>query len=134
LEIEALATEVVDFGYQIHRELGPGLLESAYELVLTSALKQRGLMVERQRRVDINFKGLIIPDAFRADLIVDRRLVVGIKSLEKLAGVHAKQLLTYLRLLDQPLGLLINFGAELYRDGVRRVVNGPSSFVRTRPR
>jgi iron complex transport system substrate-binding protein len=134
LEIEALATEVVDLGYQIHRELGPGLLESAYELVLASALDQRGLGVERQRRVDINFRGLIIRDAFRADLIVDGRLVVEIKSVEKLAGVHAKQLLTYLRLLDQPLGLLINFGAELYRDGVRRVVNGPSSFVRTRPR
>ena len=134
LEIEALAADVVDLGFHIHRELGPGLLESAYELVLASALEQKGLTVERQRRIDIEFRGLHIPDAFRADLIVENRLIVEIKSVEKLAGVHAKQLLTYLRLLDQPLGLLMNFGAELYRDGVRRVVNGPSSFVRTRPR
>jgi iron complex transport system substrate-binding protein len=123
-DIDRLSAEVVDGAMRIHRDLGPGLLESVYEAVLTVSLERAGLRVERQKPIDIVFEGLQIPAAFRADLIVEGRLVVEIKLVERLSRVHGKQLLTYLRLLNQPVGLLLNFGGETMREGIRRIVNG----------
>ena len=131
-DVEVLARHAIDRGFHIHKSLGPGLLESAYETVLAASLARDGFYVERQKSVPIDYDGLAIADAFRADLIVNGTLIIEVKSLERIAPVHAKQLLTYLRLLKQPLGLLMNFGCETFRDGLKRVVNGPSSFQRTR--
>jgi len=131
-EIEELARNAIDCGFRIHKEIGPGLLESVYETVLAASLSRSGLKVERQKSIPILFEGLAIADACRADIVVEDRLIIEVKSLERLAPVHAKQLLTYIRLLEQPVGLLMNFGCETFRDGLRRVVNGPSAFVGTR--
>ncbi|HKX91808.1 MAG TPA: GxxExxY protein [Sphingomicrobium sp.] len=131
-EIEQIATRAIDCGFKIHRQFGPGLLESVYETVLAVGLSELGLRVERQKPIPLAFSGIVIPDAFRADLLVEGRLVIEIKSIERLAPVHAKQLLTYVRLMEQPLGLLMNFGCETFREGVKRVVNGPSAFVGSR--
>ena len=127
--IEELATVAVDCGFHIHKELGPGLLESVYEAILAQTLAEHGLSVLRQQVVPISFRGVVLPEAFRADLIVENALVIEVKSVERNAPVHAKQLLTYLRLMKQPLGLLMNFGCETFRDGVKRVVNGHDNFV-----
>ncbi|HYC94174.1 MAG TPA: GxxExxY protein [Sphingomicrobium sp.] len=121
--LEELARIVVDCGYQLHRALGPGLLESAYELLFCAELKARGLNIECQLPVPIEHRGILIENAFRADILVESRLLVELKSTESHAPVHAKQLLTYLRLMKLPLGLLINFGAAAYKDGVRRIAN-----------
>lgn len=127
--VEELAAAAVDCGFHIHKELGPGLLESVYEAVLAPALLQKGFAVARQQPVPISFQGLVFSDAFRADLIVENRLVIEVKSVERNAPVHAKQLLTYLRLMKQPLGLLMNFGLETFRDGVKRVANNHNNFA-----
>lgn len=127
--IEEIATVAVDCGFHIHMELGPGLLESVYEALLAEALVQHGLAVTRQQAVPISFRGIVLPEAFRADLIVDNSLIIEVKSVERNAPVHAKQLLTYLRLMKQPLGLLMNFGCETFRDGIKRVVNGHNGFA-----
>jgi len=119
----AVAREIVDAAYQIHRRLGPGLLESVYETVLAYKLEKRGLKVERQVPVPIVYEGISFNEGFRADLIVEDKVIAELKSVETVAPVHKKQLLTYLRLADKRLGLLINFGAELIRDGISRVVN-----------
>jgi len=130
--VEELAAAAVDCGFHIHKELGPGLLESVYEAVLAQALRQHGLLVEQQRPVPIKFREMTFSDAFRADLIVENLLVIEVKSVERNAPMHAKQLLTYLRLMKQPLGLLMNFGCETFKDGVKRVVNGHNSFAPSR--
>jgi GxxExxY protein len=127
-DIEELARTAIDCGFHIHKKLGPGLLESVYEAVLAARLARSGLLVERQKPIAIEFEGLSIVDGFRADLVVEGRLIVEVKSVERPAPIHAKQLLTYLRLTGQPLGLLMNFGCETFREGVKRVVNGPSRF------
>ena len=119
-----IAKIVVDAAYHVHRRLGPGLLESVYEAVLAYDLKKRGMKVERQVPVAIVFEGMKFDEGFRADLIVEEKVIVELKSVEKVVPVHKKQLLTYLRLGDKRLGLLINFGSELMRDGISRVVNG----------
>ena len=119
-----IAKIVVDAAFQIHKKLGPGLLESVYEVILAHELKKRGLKVERQVPVAIIFEGIRFDEGFRADIIVEDKVIVELKSVEKVSRVHKKQLLTYLRLADKRLGLLINFGAELIRDGISRVVNG----------
>ena len=118
------AKEIVDAAYHVHRKLGPGLLESVYEVILAHELKKRGLRVERQVPVAIVFDGIKFDEGFRADLIVEGKVIVELKSVEKVSPVHKKQLLTYLRLADKRLGLLINFGSELIRDGISRIVNG----------
>jgi GxxExxY protein len=123
LNIEALATVAVDCGYHLHRELGPGLLESVYELLMFEALKERGLSVERQVVVPILFKGIAIDNAFRADLLIENILLIELKSTERHSPVHAKQLLTYLRLMNLPLGLLMNFGAATFKEGIHRLAN-----------
>ena len=127
--IERVASVAVDCGIHIHKELGPGLLESVYEALLAEALAQQGLAVVRQQSVPINFRGVVLPEAFRADLIVENSLVIEVKSVERNAPVHAKQLLTYLRLMKQPLGLLMNFGCETFREGIKRVINSHNGFA-----
>ena len=131
-DVEFLARHAIDCGFQIHKELGPGLLESVYEAVLAAALADAGFSVERQTIIPIRYRNLVIAEAFRADIILENALIIEVKSVERASPVHAKQLLTYLRLTEQPLGLLMNFGCETFREGLRRVVNGPSAFVRTR--
>ena len=122
-----------DVALRLHRELGPGLLESVYEVVLAARLAAMGYSVARQRSIDIEFEGVRIDGAFKIDLLVDERLVVEIKSVERLAPVHAKQLLTYLRLTGQPVGLLINFGGETLREGIRRLVNNHNPSASSAP-
>jgi GxxExxY protein len=122
-DIDVVSGDVLDVALRLHRDLGPGLLESVYEAVLAGRLVAMGYTVARQRAIDIEFEGLRFEAAFRIDLLVDDRLVVEIKSVERLLPVHAKQLLTYLRLTKQPVGLLINFGGATLKEGVRRLVN-----------
>jgi GxxExxY protein len=119
-----IATQVVDAAYQIHVNLGPGLFESVYEVVLAYELKKRGLHTERQVPIPIEYEGIKFDEGFRADVIAENKLIIEIKSIEKLANVHKKQLLTYLRLTKMKLGLLINFNEALIKDGIVRVVNG----------
>jgi GxxExxY protein len=133
-DIDEITGIVLDLALRVHRELGPGLLESVYETILAGKLAAWGLRVDRQKPVDVEFEGTRFENAFRIDLMVDDRLIVEIKSVEKLTGAHTKQLLTYLRLTRQPVGLLINFGGETLKEGVRRVVNHhtPSASPRLR--
>jgi iron complex transport system substrate-binding protein len=128
-DLEALASAVVDDALRMHRELGPGLLESVYEMILAGKLARRGIEVARQVPVSVDYDGLHFEAAFRIDLLVGGRLLVEIKSVERLNGAHGKQLLTYLRLTKQPLGLLINFGGETLKEGLRRVVNDYKPFA-----
>lgn len=123
-DLDEITGEIVNAAYEIHTQLGSGLLESVYEAVLAKVLGQRGLMVERQKPVPVHFQGLSFDEGFRLDLLVDGRVIVELKSIEMLAPVHAKQMLTYLRLMDLRVGLIINFGAPTLKEGVRRIVNG----------
>jgi GxxExxY protein len=115
--------EIVDIAFRLHSRLGPGLLESVYETVLTRLLQGRGLHVERQKAVSFEFDGCVFDDGLRVDLFVENTVVVELKAVEKVAPVHVKQVLTYLRLLDLPVGLLINFGADRMEDGLQRITN-----------
>ena len=128
VEIERLATIAVDCGFGVHRALGPGLLESVYEAVLAYNLARRGLMVERQKPVPIRLEGVSLDEGFRADLLVEGALLIELKSVERTVPVHGKQVLTYLRLMDLPLGLLMNFGAATFKEGIKRVANNRSSL------
>ncbi|WP_089090642.1 MULTISPECIES: GxxExxY protein [Nodularia] len=119
-----IAKEVVDAAYKIHTKLGPGLLESVYEAVLTYELESRGLWVVRQQPIPVVYEGIRLQEGFRSDLIVEDKVIIEIKSLEAVHPVHKKQLITYLRLANKRLGLLINFGEELIKDGITRLVNG----------
>lgn len=121
--LDEITGEVVDASLQIHRDLGPGLLESVYEAILTRALEKRGLRVERQKPVCFKYDGMVFEEGFRIDLLVEERVVVELKSVEKLAPVHSKQLLSYLRLMHFSVGLLINFGAATLKEGLQRIVN-----------
>ena len=120
----AISKIIVQSAIKIHTRLGPGLLESVYEKILAHELTSRGLEVEQQKYIPIIYDELIIEAAFRADIIVNDKVILEIKSVKELEPVHYKQLLTYLRLTDRKLGLLLNFNTELMRDGIRRVVNG----------
>ena len=122
-ERERTIALVYYIGLQIHRELGPGLLESVYEAVFALRLERAELKVARQRPVDIVIDGVHFADAYRVDLFVDDWLVIELKALEKLSGVHIRQTLTYAKLLKQPIGLLINFGEEYFKNGARRIIN-----------
>ncbi|MDX9991502.1 MAG: GxxExxY protein [Anaerolineales bacterium] len=119
-----VAKIVVDAVYHIHVKMGPGLLESAYEMILEYELRKRGLRVERQVVVPVIYDDLVVRDAFRADLIVEDLLILELKSVEQMHPVYAKQLLTYLKLTGKRLGLLINFNTQLIRGGIIRVANG----------
>ncbi len=122
-ELDTITGAIVDTALQIHRELGPGLLESVYEAVLARALERRGFHIARQKVVRFTYDEMVFEEGLRLDLLVDDRVVVELKSVEKLAPVHSKQLLTYLRLLNLPVGLLINFGAATLKEGLHRIVN-----------
>ena len=118
-----IAKKILDAAMAIHVRLGPGLLETVYEKILVYELTQRGLKVEAQVPVPIRYESKVFEEAFRADLIVDDKVIVELKSVENVQPVHKKQLLTYLRLSDKRLGLLINFGSALLKDGIFRIVN-----------
>jgi GxxExxY protein len=119
-----IAAIVVDAAYHIHKSLGPGLLESVYEVVMAYELRKRGLEVERQVPIPIVWDNLRFEEGFRADIFVNNLVLVELKSKEKVIPVDKKQLLTHLKLTNKRLGLLINFGEELIKDGISRVVNG----------
>jgi GxxExxY protein len=128
-DIEQLAKAAIDCGLRVHQDIGPGLLEAAYEAFLAASLAERGLRVETQKLVPVTYRGAVVRDAFRIDLLVDGRLIIEVKSTERLAPVHSKQVLTYLRLMNLPLGLLMNFGADMFRNGLKRVINDRSDFI-----
>jgi GxxExxY protein len=121
--IESLARVVIDQGYKLHLDTGPGLLESVYETILTDRLRDLGYHVETQKSIDINMDGRNYTNAFRADIIVNDILLLEIKSVSALQPVHVKQALTYIRLLKMPLGLLMNFGEARFKDGIKRIMN-----------
>ena len=123
MEVESLAGIAVDCGFRLHKEIGPGLLESVYEVLLADALRERGLFVATQVSVPLRHKDVIIEKAFKVDLLVERTLVIELKSTERDSALYPKQLLTYLRVMNLPLGLLMNFGQETFKQGVQRVVN-----------
>jgi GxxExxY protein len=122
-EIEAIARVVINAGFELHRDIGPGMLESAYEALMASILVKQGLHVQRQVPIQMNYRGIIIDNAFKIDLLVNNCLVVELKSIERLTAVHGKQVLTYLRLMHLPLGLLMNFGESTFKSGLRRIAN-----------
>ena len=119
-----IATAILDAAFKIHRALGPGLLESVYEATLCFELRKQGLRVVQQVGLPVHYEGIKLDIGFRVDLIVADKVIIEIKSVEALAAVHRKQLLTYLRLMNLRLGLLLNFNVELMKDGIQRVVNG----------
>ncbi|MFM9842998.1 MAG: GxxExxY protein [Dongiaceae bacterium] len=123
-DLDRITAEIVDAAVKLHRALGPGLLESVYAAVLTRDLERQDLAVEGQKPVSFDYDGLRFSEGFRVDLLVGSQVVVEIKSVEGLLPVHHKQLLTYLRLMNLPVGLLINFGAPTMKEGLRRIVNG----------
>ena len=118
-----MAAVLVDACIKVHRELGPGLLESVYEAVLAHELRMRGCQVARQVPIPVVYQGMRFEEGFRADIVVDGRLLVELKSVERLAPVHKKQVLTYLRLVGISLGFLVNFGDELMKTGIHRIIN-----------
>ena len=134
MNVEELSAVVVDCAYHLHVDLGPGLLESVYEAVLARVLMEQGLRVERQKVVAFEYHGILFNEGLRVDLLIDDQLIVELKSVEALAPVHSKQLLTYLRLLRLPLGLLINFGAPTFKEGCKRIVNHHTDFASSRLR
>lgn len=121
--IDQITHEVIGLAMRIHSALGPGLFESVYETVLAGKLAEQGYKVDRQLPINIEFEGTRFTNAFKIDLLVEGRLIVEIKSSEQVSALHAKQLLTYLRLKNLPVGLLINFGCLTIKDGIKRVVN-----------
>lgn len=135
-DIDEISGEVLDVALRLHRDLGPGLLETVYEALLTARLQDIGLLVERQKAISAEFESIRFEAAFRADLVVEGRLLVEVKSVDRLMPVHSKQLLTYLRLMKQPVGLLLNFGSATLKEGVRRIVNdyAPSASPLSAPR
>ena len=122
METNDFSSVIVDSAYKIHTEIGPGLFESVYEVVLADMLISRGLSVQRQVPIPIKFAGRVYDEGFRADLIVNNKVIVEIKSIERLAPVHKKQVLTYLKLSGLPVGLLINFGGDLLKGNIERLV------------
>lgn len=131
--IDDITRDVIGVAMNIHRDLGPGLLESVYEAILAGKLTRLGYKVDRQMPVDIQFEDVHFPAAFRVDILVEDRLVLEIKSVDQLHKVHAKQLLTYLRLMQQPVGLILNFGGETMKEGIRRLVNNHTDSAPSAP-
>ena len=118
-----IGTCMVDIAVKIHRETGPGLLETVYETILAHQLRQQGFQVDRQVAIPIEYQGLLFDEGFRADLIVENKVIVELKCVEKLNNAHKKQLLTYLRLTGIHLGYLLNFSESLMKNGINRMVN-----------
>ena len=122
-DIEALIQLAFNIGMEIHQDIGPGLIESVYERVLADRLSQHGVKVHRQQPVHVDIYDKRYDDAFRYDLLLNDILLVEVKSLEKLGPVHRKQVLTYIRLMNLPYGLLLNFGCAMFKDGMQRIAN-----------
>jgi GxxExxY protein len=119
-----IGTIVVEEAITLHRELGPGLLEFVYEVCLSKALEQRGLAIQRQQPIPIEYRGIRFEEGFRADVVIDGKVILEIKSVEKTTRSHEKQVHTYLRLTGLKLGYLLNFGEALMKNGIERIVNG----------
>jgi iron complex transport system substrate-binding protein len=134
MEIDEVTAVIIDTSIQIHKGLGLGLLESVYEAILFVKLTEKGLTVKRQYPVDFMYEGIVFTEGFRVDLLVEDKVIIELKSIEKTAPVHYKQLLTYLRLLNLEVGLLMNFGEPVLKNGIRRIVNDykPSASPRLR--
>ena len=123
-EINHISGLVVDCAYKIHKDLGPGLLESVYRIIMTEKLRDAGLSVEAEKPISFEYDGIRIANGFRVDLLVEKQVIVELKSAEIMSVVYAKQLLTYLKIMKLPVGLLINFGAPTLKQGIQRIVNG----------
>ena len=119
-----IAKHILDAAFRVHTKLGPGVYESVYEVLVAYELRKKGLTVERQKPMSIVYDGLRFDEAFRSDLVVNGKVIAELKSLEALSPVHAKQLLTQLRLTGLKLGLLINFGEAHLKNGIKRIING----------
>lgn len=119
-----IAKTAIDCAIQIHKDLGPGLLETVYEVIMARELETHNLTVQRQMPIRIEYNGIKFNEGFRADLIIENKLLIELKSIEKAKDVHKKQLLTYLKLTGLKLGLLLNFGEPLMKDGITRIING----------
>ena len=124
MDDDQLITAILDAAFEVHKTLGPGLLESVYEQALVFELEHRGLGYVRQHPVPVIYKSIRFEQGFRADMIVEGRVILELKSVESVSPVHKKQLLTYLRLTGLRYGLLLNFGAALLKDGISRIANG----------
>ena len=123
MDVEQISAIAVDCGLRVHRDLGPGMLESAYEAVLAHLLEKHGLLVERQKVISIIYDGVVIEQGFRTDIIVEKKLLLELKTVERLSLVHARQVMTYLKFTNLHVGLLMNFSGEKFKDGLRRIVN-----------
>ena len=123
-EEDRIAAAIVDSAVTIHRDLGPGLLESVYEVLLANKLERLGLSVSRQQKIPLRYDGVEFLEAFRADLVINGKVIVEIKTVERLNNAHRKQLLTYLKLTGFRLGILLNFSEALMKDGITRIANG----------
>jgi GxxExxY protein len=134
MELADIARISVDCGYKLHQRLGPGLLESVYELILAESLARRGLSLRRQVGIDISYDDFVIENAFRVDLLVEDKFVIELKSSEKQSAVYKKQVLTYLRLMNLSLGFVMNFGMATFQEGCDRVVNKHTDFASSRLR
>ena len=124
MEENKIGTLILDAAFYLHKNLGPGLLESVYEAVLARLLSKKGLSVQRQVSIPVEFEGEYYEEGFRADLFVEGKVIIELKSVEKITDTHKKQLLTYLKLTNTKLGYLLNFGGELMKDGIVRIING----------
>jgi GxxExxY protein len=122
-QLEEWASEIVDAAIQVHRELGPGLLESAYETCLEFELRDRGISVERQKALPVTYRGVQLDAGYRLDLLIESSIIIEVKAVDSLSGIHQAQLLTYLRLSGLQLGFLMNFNVRLMKDGLKRVVH-----------
>jgi GxxExxY protein len=123
-ELNAISGQIVDAAIAVHTELGPGLLESVYEIALAYELRQRGFQVERQIPVPVQYRGIKFDEGYRLDLVVNDIVIVEIKSIETVTAIHKKQILTYLRLTNRPLGLFLKFNVNLMKEGISRIANG----------
>jgi len=123
IELNKVTDIIIGVAIEIHRKLGPGLLESVYKIVLAHELRKRGLKVETEVSIPLLWDGIQMDAGFRADIIVEGQIILELKSVERTAPVHAKQLMTYLRLANKPLGLLLNFGLPMLKDGIERIAN-----------
>ncbi len=129
MDEETVISKIIDAAVRLHMDLGPGLLESVYEMALAKSLERDSFVVQRQVAVTFEYDGIRFEDAFRVDLLVEDRIVVELKSVECLQPVHFKQVTTYIRLLDKPYGLLLNFGAAKMKDGIRRIINNKDALA-----
>ena len=129
MSINDVTAVIVDTAMQIHKDIGAGLLESVYEAILAMKLEKRGLRVDRQKILRFEYDGMVFEEGFRMDLLVEDQVVVELKSVEQTSPVHKKQLLTYLKLAQKPVGLLINFGSATLKEGLTRIINAPADSL-----